>query len=126
MTRTISTTMAGAVAGMAIFFMTGTADAQRPGTFISSGDTTIAAAPGGGYRITRDGGRTWAPYNVRPAAPPRLPAVAPGPQNCDIYQCGAKTYVVPQGTVGVPGNWRHVGTGVVRGQAVDPRTHLLR
>jgi hypothetical protein len=43
---------------------------------------------------------------------------------CDFYQCGGRIIAVPAGTPG-PGGLQ-VGTGMIDGRAVDPKTNVLR
>ena len=85
----------------------------------------IKGTAGGPYTISRDGGRTWAPYMIRPLVRPvpLKPVVAPPPPPppakpvrplvaCDFYLCGNSIIAVPAGTAG-PANGRNVGTGLI-------------
>jgi hypothetical protein len=116
-----------AVLGMAVVvggLMAGSASAQ---VVAQSGNTIITGAPGGPYRISQDGGRTWNPYTVRPIPKPeKLPAVPAKPGvACDFYERGTRLVVVPAGSA-APAGCRAVGSGVIDGRRVDPRTNVLR
>jgi hypothetical protein len=84
----------------------------------------IKGVKGGPYTISRDGGRTWQPFKVAPRA-----KVQPVPQRpgivCDIYRCGKDYYAVPAGTPG-PVTLPKVGTQVIDGKKVDPKTNLVK
>ena len=112
------------VAAFVMGLMATTASAQ---VIAQSGEMIIKAAPGGGYSISHDGGRNWAPYVVRRAPKPvQLKPVpqAPG-QVCDFYQCGKRVIAVPTGTL-APARGVFVGTGTIAGTRVDPKTNVLR
>ena len=107
-----------------VALMATTASAQ----VIAEGNGVIIKGPAGGpYTISRDGGRTWAPYVVRRAPKPvKLVPVPPAPgQVCDFYQCRGGIIAVPAGSP-APDRGRLVGTGTIDGTRVDPRTNVLR
>lgn len=113
------------VAAFVMGLMATTASAQ---VIAQSGDVIIKAAPGGGYSISHNGGRTWGPYAVRrvPAKPVKPVPVPPAPgQACDFYQCGKRLIVVPAGSP-APARGVFVGNGTIDGTRVDPRTNVLR
>lgn len=112
------------VAAFFVGLMASSASAQ----VIAEGNGVIIKGPAGGpYTISRDGGRTWAPYVIRRA--PRPVVLVPVPkapgQVCDFYQCGNRVIVVPTGTQ-APERGRLVGSGTIDGNRVDPKTNVLR
>jgi hypothetical protein len=99
--------------------------AMAEGYIVGSNGVIIKAPKAGPTTISRDGGTTWAPYKV-PPRPPKLQPVLQAPkQACDFYQCGGKIVVVPAGTPG-PKPGLKVGTGVIDGRTVNPKTNVLR
>jgi len=46
-------------------------------------------------------------------------------QTCDFYQCGGKVIAVPSKTQAPQGGVM-LGTGVIDGRAVNPKTNVLR
>jgi hypothetical protein len=115
------------VAAFVMGLMVTTASAQ----VVAEGNGVIIKGTPGNYSISRDGGRTWAPYAVRPLPRPvpLRPVVPPPPPAkplvaCDFYQCGTRIIAVPAGAPG-PANGRHVGSGTIAAGKVDPKTNVV-
>jgi hypothetical protein len=99
--------------------------AMAEGYIVGDNGVIIEAPKGGQTTIFRDGGTTWAPYKVPPRPPKPQPVPqAPG-QKCDFYQCGGKIVAGPAGTPG-PKPGLNVGSGMVDGRRVNPRTNERR
>jgi len=120
--------MQRATAVLVTAFIVGLMATSASAQVIAEGNGVIIRGPAGGpYTISRDGGRTWAPYVIRRQPKPvKLVPVpkAPG-QVCDFYQCGGRIIAVPAGTR-APERGQHVGSGTIDGNRVDPRTNVLR
>lgn len=117
-----------AAALLVLAFIVGLSATPASAQVVAAGNGVIIKGPAGGpYTISRDGGRTWAPYVIRPVPRPvelRPVPKAPG-QVCDFYQCGGRIIAVPTTTPG-PANGRLVGTGTIHGNKVDPKTNVVR
>ena len=117
-----------AAAVLVMAFIVGLSATTASAQVVAQGNgVTIKGPAGGPYTISRDGGRTWAPYVIRPVPKPvelRPVLKAPG-QVCDFYQCGGRIIAVPANTQG-PANGRLVGTGTINGNKVDPKTNVVR
>lgn len=116
-----------AMGAVAVVFSMGllAGGAAAEGYIVGDNGVIIRAPKAGPTTISRDGGTTWKPYKVPPRPPKLVPVPRAPKQTCDFYQCGGKIIAVPSKTQAPQGGVM-LGTGVIDGRAVNPKTNVLR